>query len=481
MQTAFDRSLIYFRENNFALTALMENNKSYLNKIPLVFLLIVGGLLLQELLLLLPLPAKEDNLRISYLANEIVNIFIFFVPLAMVFNKWTRAWWCIGASIAGALASTFMWEHYLRLEDDYAKGNIIYIGIQVLFLLINLFFFLDKKLSTRKIWLIIAALIIFRGASVVFYSTSAFFDLIRSYTSGYHKYMGMLVMLCFNIVKFIYLSELQNLADGKAPAWNIRLLNPGNTYQKLPSTIVFWAMKTFFYLLVFGLGYAVMHYSDPFRNISGRINPMFQIMSMFNSVFTIGVALMAAWWFRKFLIEYFAGHNITSKVSYWLLLLPVIGIITWIVLLQNEKTDSSTKRIDNINDFAASGTIGITTTYFILMGLLLFLNIVKSGSIGGAFSMFLAMLLFVWFIYERGAYYFNFYANVLLYASILLWYFNDSFRHSKEFALFYPLSVYNLVMLVLILPVYHFADFTYLIPEEPVASGVEDDVLAEFQ
>lgn len=193
------------------------------------------------------------------------------------------------------------------------------------------------------------------------------------------------------------------------------------------------------------------------------------------------IVLFAAWYLRKLILEYFISYNITSKFTYWLMLLPGIGFIVWLFCLQDERNKSFSEKVDTINGFASSPSQAVTIIIVILMCLRLVFGLTGAAAGITIFSGMLSLALFAWLASQRSGYYFNLYLSLGLLLVVLVAMLGWGER--KYLILFYvafSLLLYNAAQLIMIYPIYHFEDFSYLDDGEETPEE-EGAILAGFE
>lgn len=458
----------------------MENNKAYLTKLPLIFLLFVVSVIIQLFFWKFNGDTENKNYILSF-ARAIFNDAVFFICLGIALNKWKKA--MISLAIASAVVCLKIFLYEIKGGDE-SSADRNYILSELFYLLPYIFFLYEKGLTFKKLVIVIGVILLFRGIEAVYYLQQALKnidDLFETQIIKKTKYISIVVFSCLNMIKLIFYSELYNYVKNANMRWQPRLLNPGNVYDKAGSTILFFSIKVFLLAAVIGMSCEIENLRF---YVNSQVNNPFKFYyynSMFSISFGVVVVLLAAWYLRKFLLEYFMSYNIHSRFVYWLLILPGIGFIAWVVLLTNERSKTFTEKVAAINNFASSSPQGVVIITVILMIFQILFNL-SNGIVGGSILvLIIGFTLFFWMVNRRSGYYFNLYLTLSLLAILFVYIFFVAKRN--EFSLLSVLVsvlVFNAAQLVMIYPVFHYEDFTYL-NEEEVKTENNEDRLTEFE
>jgi hypothetical protein len=170
-------------------------------------------------------------------------------------------------------------------------------------------------------------------------------------------------------------------------------------------------------------------------------------------------------------------------------LLPGIGFIVWLVMLTNERQERFEDKKGEIERFASSSPRAVTVIIVLLMAFQFFRSFEPEAV--GAYTAVLIMAtiisygLFLWMTNQRLGFYVNLYLSFgilfFLLAGLLFW---TSRSYIYAFGILFAFMLYNVAQLILIYPVYHFEDFSY-IDEEPAdeknEEGQHEDLLSAFE
>jgi hypothetical protein len=463
----------------------MENNKAYLNKLPLIFLIILAGVVAQEFFFntLNRTIGNEEQIRMNLIFNQSIHFIMLFAGLGLALNKWKDAMISLGVAALIMIVIPFLFNGKTFGKSTTGVAMSLIIN-ELLYTLPVIIFFALSKTTAKKIVNIIIALIILRGLSGVYFiaqGINTLKDNLSIDLVDYKHYISVTVYTCLYIFKILFYCELQNYIDGKEMKWQPRLLNPGNVYENLSATIVFFTLKVFIIAMVIGQAFQLYSLKFFMRGEFASFLKVYFYSNILNVLFGVVIVLFAAWYLRKFLLEYFVTYNITSKFTYWLTLLPGIGFIVWLFCLQNERAKNFSEKVDSINNFAGSNAQAVTAIIVIIMCLRLVFGLAGQAAGINVFAGILSLLFFVWLINQRSGYYFNLYLSLSLLLILLVGMLGWGER--KYFVVFcasFSLVLFNTVQLLLIYPVYHFEDFSYIDNEEETPDE-EGAVLAGFE
>ncbi len=463
----------------------MENKKAYLNKLPLIFLIVLAGVVVQEFFFntLNRTIENQEQIRRNLIFSQAIHFTILFVGLGLALNKWKNALISLGTAALVMVTYSFLSNDKLFGESTTEVAMRLIAG-ELLYILPSIIFFVLSKIAAKKIINIIIALIILRGLTGTYFiaqGIGALKDNLNIDLENYKQYITVAVSACMFIFKIIFYCELENYVNGKEMKWQPRLLNPGNVYENLSATIVFFTLKVFIIAMVIGQAFQLYSLKFFMRDEFASFLRVYYYSNILNMLFGVAIVLFATWYLRKFLLEYFVTYNMTSKLVYWFTLLPGIGFIVWLFCLQNERAKNFSEKVASINNFAGSGTQAVTTIIVIVMSLRFVFGLAGQTAGVDVFAGILSLLLFVWLINQRSGYYFNLYLSftlLLILLIVILW--GSERRYFVVFCAAFSLVLYNAVQLLLIYPVYHFEDFSY-IDNEAAAADEEEDVLAGFE
>jgi hypothetical protein len=451
----------------------MKNNTAYLKNIHLALLLAVAYGLIAIYLspYIYELFGTANRIYSSIILSALYTAIIY-AGIAVVTSKWKEL--LIAFILAEAIfVGYLLFEVKDSNNGGYGYGPIIYFFAVPIPL--TIFICLQIGWNRQIIWVYLGVLL----ATLVLLMTSIedgqFFRLTSFVRSGHYIWYDLLRLFFFiatRLFQVIFICELLNWlrSDSKKP--KTLLLNLGNEYGRFNGFIAFWVMKTSLLLLAVGTANYLKILMEAFTYKYGKYDGTdgyriyIMIIGFVSIVGAILLALFAAWYLRRLLLEYFITYNVQSKFLYWLALIPFIGFLSFLFMETSQnKEQNYNEKVASIGNFAASSTTAISIIAFTGMFLRLIFRISNiEGSV--VLSIVLACLLFTWMIYSPAAYYINGVVILLALAAILVYTFMGRYV-IEELIAFFGLLVVALAQLVLFLPVYHFDKFFYTPSQNP--------------
>ncbi|NOT50740.1 MAG: hypothetical protein HOP10_05640 [Chitinophagaceae bacterium] len=448
----------------------MENNKGYLRQLGIIFLITflsaVAVEIVVEQIFRDDLAFYSENMAWVYAVYS-VSAIVFYITLGVATKKWTAA---IGGLIAFVIIQTLQ---YFLFEEEKIQVNITdnlyFLFIRIAYLLPSIVFFIIAKTPAKKLPLILFVLLILQlSYNTTYRSAEGFNFLDEVFRMGLNipSYIfNVLVSIIVSVISLVAFCELLNFGENRNRGWSLHIINPGNEYSKVNATVLFWVLKCGIYFCLLGCISYLKNYDEFLGDRYGSGNAGIKLQYFLTLFFLIFTMLAIAWYLRKFMLEYFATYNFTSRFLYWFLLLPVIGFFAWLVMLaESRKQENFAERERSIQSFAASKPDGIIVVFIILMVLRFSLAFTYNLPAEFIISTLVSIGLFVWLVRSRTGYYVNLYLNLFLVVLILLLIFLN--EASSDIYLLFPLLLMNTVQLVLIYPAFHFSAFSYLSYEE---------------
>lgn len=446
----------------------MENNKSYLRHFGVLFLLFISV----SVLVVWQITGQRPD---SYNQFGLFTIIVEFLPgiltLAVVGFATGNRSAAIGSIILLVVLKTVLFLLRPEFNQESGQGLKFWLN-QLVFLCPYMLFLVMTKPETKRIPLLLIFTLLVYGDNNMFAAMQGLekindlFDLewnIPAYIPYFFSYVLSLV------IHFLLLCELVNYGKGKTAGYRPRLLNPGNEYSKLTGTLIFWSLKLFIVLSVIGCPFTLESFvrfmvREEFSHV--RDMDYLQWYYLLSILATIPLMFCAAWYLRKFMIEYFITWQHSSRLLYWFLLLPVLGFLGWLIMIvDSDKNHTFAERKKTLGDFSSSSKNGIITVFLILLALRLLLTL-STGQVGSILAVVLSAALFFAMISSRGGYYLNLYLNLLVMVILLLVLFFGKGAGGDYILLFYPLILFNMIQIILIFPALHIEAFDYISYEE---------------
>lgn len=345
------------------------------------------------------------------------------------------------------------------------NGSLYFLFLRIVYLLPSIVFFIIAKTPAKKLPFILFVLLILQLSYNTTYESAAGFNFLNeAFRMGLNippYIFNVLTTTIVSVISLVAFCELINYRENKNKGWNVHLINPGNEYDKVNATILFWALKSGIYFCLLGAIDYLKNYDEFLDFRFGSDNAGIKLQFFLTLFFLIFTILAIAWYLRKFMLEYFATYNFTSRFLYWFLLLPIIGFFVWLgMLAESRKQETFNERERSIQDFSASKPDGIIVVFVILIVLRFSLALTYNFPAEFIISTILSIGLFIWMVKSRTGYYVNLYLNLFLVVLILLLILFNAAESS--IFLLYPILLLNTVQLILIYPAFHFNAFSYL-------------------
>jgi hypothetical protein len=453
----------------------MENNKTYVNKLGIIFLISLATVLLVTWL-------SMDRMTANYSPYSIQNIILEFLPTVIILvnigiatKKWNAA---VGGMAIFVLLRLIMILIKFNYGNEQYSQALVFTVYILIYLLPYMLFFLFAGIERAKLPYCILGVLLLLGNNGLYAAQEGFEPITRLFhiqTTIPRYIFWFLVQLVAKIIHVLLVCELLNYGTGKMNGFKPRLLNPGNEYDKAGGTIIFWTLKAFIFLSVLGcLGSlkAFIEFSD--RSYSSMRFDFLKWYYLLSLTAVVPLVLAAAWYLRKFMLEFFISHQQSSRFLYWFLTIPLLGFFGWLFMLADaDKNYSYDQRKRSLENFASASREGVVVVFIVLLALRLLLTLTSAQPAGIITVLISAGLLFA-LVSSIAGYFLNFYLNLGIMTILLIVVMAGSGR--AEYMILYPLLLFNLAQLTLILPAFHFTAFDYIAYEEEKPWQPGDDL-----
>jgi len=475
------------------------NNKAYLRQLPLAMLFI----LLYCVITFIAEPYQYIENKPNYpvlIAQEALRLVCICLALGIIFKRWKAAGWVLLTFVA--LAALGWVTPLLLLEKDKTPGipfrvfmdilrPLLYTGALVLFLgLIN-------RSSPKKLLVVTLVLFfLYKGIAAIGYASaglSEYFDWhtyragsatssSRAYTNN--VYINLLASLVSHFALLVGVAELNNYLQHKMLRGKTRLLNLQND-GGTGSLLVFWGFKTAVWLMAIG---TISYLSENrwFWRMADKSQQQYFQFSLVLTIFcTFLLAAVIGWYLRKLVLEFMLSYGVESKFVYWLLLIPGIGFIAWLVIMAaNQKQHSWRERYDTLANLEASSSLPVTLLILLGHGAML-LRVMPYATAGLILIVICAIALFIWYIYAWSGYLFNLWllvALLLITAGVFLYRgWDDNMGRSEllSYGVIFGVLVFNFFQVIVLSPVYHLSRFEYIPAEDPLSENSTTDLFSD--
>jgi len=462
-----------------------ENNyKRYLHQFPAVLLL---ALLYGALTLFLSGRNMYVAGKLNYpvfIAVHLCYDLFFFCSLGVVFKDWRAASFSLGAQLI--LCCLEILVNNYNLQSAGRSTPVINICIEVVrpvayampFLV---FMTVYGGLKREKLFVVLLLYWIFYKGNVCTWYTA---DAIAGYFNWHEDFSGASYRPAFNtrmitalkqvlggIMDIIFVAEVLNYLSNPKMRVSARIINTYNDGGVTGNSIAFCAIHFF-------IGYVLIGIYEYFQrgyifwySVDATLGAYYHVEWVINILCTSLVLMVLAWYQRKLILEVFIARGIHSKVIYWFTLLPIIGIMAWLLILNGHPRQ--TEQEDGLKTAEQTHTkplLFITIVMLLLQGYLLYNtsgSILVFAVVGGG-----ASLLFIWYSTQPSGYWFYLGTNFFLLAFTLGFCLYHSWGNG-EFPAGFPgrswgqlvtLLLFGIVQLLLLLPVYHPQLFEYVSP-----------------
>lgn len=443
----------------------MIDNKGYLRSVGYVFLLaLLGGVCFVLLSRLANDIPFSRPLHVYRILQQLLPVAFSMACLGLATGKWRAAAGTFATFLVLVAAQIVMIKKE-TIAFDSGWWMLIQIVVYQLPLVL---FFVFAGAPAAKFPLIIFFILMSSGLSSIFYmedGLSLIAGRLFQMDTTLPRYAGTILSAVIRHTIFaILVCELLNYAGGKNDGFHRRIINPGNEYDKVNGTVAFWTIKAFMVMVVLGI-YGMLR---AFVEFSGRSDSGFQVFMKWYTLFEIisasALLAAAAWYLRKFLLEFFFSHGVSSRFLMWFTQWPLLGFFGWLgVIGQGEKRHDFKSRRTVLESFDANGPNNVATVMMVLVGLRLLLSLF-SGSPETIITGILSAAMLFWLINSISGYQFNLYAVCFVMGLLLVLPLFNTDR--AELLIYYPLLALNLAQIIMVHPVLHFGSFNYISYEE---------------
>lgn len=459
----------------------MENNKAYLQRIHWVFLTCA----VYALLIIFIDPWARETFETGltyYIILDVLRQLVFFVGLYVVTLKLKEV------GIAFGVAMLLYTADRLTGMGFELTQRLIFFILTPLPLLV--FFALQTGWNKKLVLYYFFILLISEGFAASYFTPNGMNSIARALSREPSNFFQVLSVFCtitaFQTFRVIIICEMINYIKGKTYTKRSTLINLGNDYNKLNSIIAFWSSKVALYMVIIG-GAAGLNFileminrEHYFTQVNEDVPRFYLYIGGISVLSFICMALFAVWYVRKLIIETFINFSISSKLVYWLCVLPIIGIFAFaIAQADSTRQKKHSDKLNTMGLFAGSSTAFITGLFFFILFVRFIIRIVD-GDPTYIISLGLSLLLLLWVMTSKTGYYVSLVlAGLALLAVTIASFIVSSGSIQGELALFFGLLLLNVVQLIFLYPVYHFEEFEYIPAEDPDAPKVPETLFPQ--
>lgn len=400
-----------------------ERRNSYVKILPLVFLagLLVAGLqVVRDYYYDFDKPGNQlwfVDWPVSIFKNAAV-----WLAAGFAFRQMRAAAFALGAALLLVVA-----DHFVS-TFDIAKSSVVFNNLYALlfnisFLPAMVFGLVCFKKQSLRYFL---PVLLFSYAAAMIYAGSVYLDAspyngwyrlfhvekLLEVRTGEHSYRVLqLFSYLFNIavipLTVIIVGECYAATTAGKKWKGLFHIDLSNNYSKPAAIALFCTLRLAINLLVIGLfTFPLTHFLE-----KARINYQGQSWFSFILVLAGGLALLAgvALYYRRFLVEYFISHGRKIQWMFWLVNIPVIGLLVFPFLAL---ANTPAKPVEARTRFFFNNAMYNVQPYAI-MGVMLGLSVISSwaGRSMGAYNDIYWLLwlvevaLFIWYVASITGYY----------------------------------------------------------------------------
>lgn len=285
-------------------------------------------------------------------------------------------------------------------------------------------------------------------------------------------------MLMFTL-KIICLCEAINYLQKKDYGKKLTLLNLGNTYTRPSGILLFVILHLSFLVLPAGIFGHIEYYVEVLggrwdQYIIPAYTKFYRVYGLFHLLFQLAAILFFAWYHRKFLLEAFINFNVRSRFVYWLAMIPVIGLIAFVIAIAVGRQNNTYKRkLESLEQLGSSRVGAVTAIILAILGIRLIANLVQ-GSSAAIIADLVSFILVIWMMSSVIGYWVLLTLNIALVLLTCTAPFYLDPGSDIQLGIMLPYGLLGIVQAVLILPVYHFTQFEYIPAEDPLFEKPEN-------
>jgi hypothetical protein len=329
-----------------------ETRFSWLKVLPLVFLtaLVTAGIQMYHDLYydFNAGPTRFDGLR--FLVFLIKNA-VLWAAIGLAFHTVKPATIAFGVSLVMYFTDFFLNKYYI-LEGSVVFTNLHALFFNSEFLPALVFAFICfKKQGLRYFWpvwvfAVITSLLFFGSAYLdrspynVLFRLIRLDDLFRVPTGeNTHRVLNVLMYVAHPAMQcgtFILYATCYMAAINKRSWDQLFRIDLSNDYTKPAALSIFYALRFLINLLIVGL------FSYPavflFQKYQGHFNVHFVFIMILGIAGALAFLVAVTLYYRKFLLEYFSSNQIKISWLYWIVNLPVVGMLAFPFVVLSAQT-----------------------------------------------------------------------------------------------------------------------------------------------
>jgi hypothetical protein len=332
-----------------------ETRTFYIKVLPLVFLggLLAAGLQLFSDLYFKPGLGKSDILPLLTLG--IKQLFLW-LAIGLAFQKMKQAALGFGVVLL-VYAINFLLNKAGFMHDSIVLRHCQHFLLNVTFLPVLVFGIACFNIRSIPCFLPLALYayaisILFHGSAFLnespynnwyrFFRIEQYF---KVYVSGHSYMMLNILSYTFHIAAlcstYIIIGECVNAAANGKSVRRLFHIDFQNRYTNTGTLCMFYALRLIINLLVVGLfTYPVSYFTETGRLYYNGVSVYTFVVNMVAGLLCLAVTVL---YYRKFLIEYFIGIRKKIYWLFWIVNLPIIGLLVFPFVVLLTRTTSTTE------------------------------------------------------------------------------------------------------------------------------------------
>jgi hypothetical protein len=443
-----------------------KSRSAYLKVFPLVFLI---GLVITAMQLYREYhqQALKDQLNLFEWGAAILQISSIWVAVGLAFKQWKAALIALGVAVAVAFTEYFLYKSGIMNDIPIALRYLYSYLINFTFtpiLVFGLLCFRKQGMLFFLPFILVSTVLIIMQVGCNYLETSPYnswyflfnIDRLLEVPVGEHSFhalnlfkftANMAVITC----TFILIGEAYTAAMNPQKWKQLLRIDLSTNYTRAGAITLFYTLRLLINIMVIGLlafplAFSGTSYRFGFRNIL----PHTIILAIIS-----GIALLffLVQYYRKFLVEYFIAHRQTPKWLFWLVNIPIFGMLIFplAALSFSEKTKEEER-----THFFYNKAIYVPRAWW-LMGVMVLVGFLILGfspkyMVHDTQWMLLVfeLGLLIWLTADISGYY-----AMLALAFICFIVFFSQHTRSDESTTTWYLAMFNILNLVILLPVFH--------------------------
>jgi hypothetical protein len=231
-----------------------------------------------------------------------------------------------------------------------------------------------------------------------------------------------------------------------------KLIQLDHQYSKAQALLIYWGTK----ILIMSMAFDV--FSDAARIAQGSMKHssgglILSVLIFVKTLIHLGTLYFVIQYFRKFLLEHLYSRGFTPSFNYWLFMIPILGLFAFASTLSRPFVSIP----ERIALFEQSPKFNKRDTLAVTIAILQLISIFWGGyNPANLLSAFISIGFFVFFVHNETA--LQILLGIVCLAIVYLFLGNATYQTS----LIALTTLYQLVMMYLLVGIFHIGSFEYL-------------------